>query len=767
MRHGFSFTITRWLLTLAAATVVLYAARATLVPTRGLHVVYTTNLQPSGDDDITAIDPVPSTAHISRHWHGAPPQAFSAQWTGFLTTWQSGTYTFALTSDDAGTLSIDGQTLISLPGAHDAQTGTAASLLAPGAHRVVIDYVQYGGDYALDFSWARKGGRLQPVPSWVLTPKRVRLASIVIGRVVDLAAETTLVMTLLLGGWLAWRRMAPGIYRALHRALEQEQQHAPETRPPGTRVPLAAASLLFFAFLAVVHTWPLASDPGHLSRNDNADTMLNTWAVAWVAHELPRDPRHLFDANIFYPEHTTLAYSESMLTQSAIGAPFLWLGASPVFTYNLLVLIGFTLTGWTMCLVIAQWTGSWVAGLVAGCTFGFNTHTLTRIPHLQALHVEFLPLALLALDNVLRTPRIRHALALTGWFVLQALTSVHLFVFTSFALAAATLVRFDILVRARRRRALLLLASSALLAGVLLLPALLPYMRVSADYGFTRSLDVVARYSAHWRDYLTTTARLHYWLWSDRFFPGSTAALFPGALGLLLTLVALAGGIGWTNPRARMFIAMAVVGVALSFGPALPGYALLYQWLPLLQAIRAISRFGYLGIVGVAGLAGFGVVALRRLVPAAAWPFVATGLIAIAALEPLAAPLELTRFDGIPAIYTLPAHEHDAVVVEIPFPDGRRAQAHAEYMLNSTAHWRPILNGYSGFQPNSFYKNADALSNFPDLTSIAALRALRVSHVFVHTDRMSADSVTAVHASGDLHLLARDGAIELYALSQR
>src|SRR5205823_1585547 len=73
-----------------------------------------------------------------------------------------------------------------------------------------------------------------------------------------------------------------------------------------------AAAVVFFAALTIIQTWPLASDPAHLSRNDNADTVLNEWTIAWVVHQLPRDPLHLFDANIFYPERRTLAYSESM-----------------------------------------------------------------------------------------------------------------------------------------------------------------------------------------------------------------------------------------------------------------------------------------------------------------------------------------------------------------------------------------------------------------------------------------------------------------------
>ncbi len=62
-----------------------------------------------------------------------------------------------------------------------------------------------------------------------------------------------------------------------------------------------AAAFAICLLLAVVHTWPLALHPGRYSRNDNADTELNEWILAWVEHQLPRDPLHLFEANIFYP----------------------------------------------------------------------------------------------------------------------------------------------------------------------------------------------------------------------------------------------------------------------------------------------------------------------------------------------------------------------------------------------------------------------------------------------------------------------------------
>ena len=100
-----------------------------------------------------------------------------------------------------------------------------------------------------------------------------------------------------------------------------------------------------FVLLAIVHTWPLVTEPGTLSRNDNGDAQLNEWIVAWIAHQLPRNPLQLFQGNIFYPAKDVIAFSEPLVVPALMAAPALWLGASPVLAMNLLMLLGFALTG--------------------------------------------------------------------------------------------------------------------------------------------------------------------------------------------------------------------------------------------------------------------------------------------------------------------------------------------------------------------------------------------------------------------------------------
>lgn len=78
------------------------------------------------------------------------------------------------------------------------------------------------------------------------------------------------------------------------------------------------AGFTAFILVAIVHTWPLATNPVHPWRNNSGNAPLNTWAIVRVAHQLSLDPRHLFDANIFYPERLTLAYSEAMIVQGVL-----------------------------------------------------------------------------------------------------------------------------------------------------------------------------------------------------------------------------------------------------------------------------------------------------------------------------------------------------------------------------------------------------------------------------------------------------------------
>jgi hypothetical protein len=739
------------------AWVAVSLSRAASGIATGLDAEYISGDPATGEPVARQIDADISTARVPSVWHGFPPERFTIRWSGYLAVGHAGAYTFATTSDDGSEVTIDGHTVVDNEGQHGDQTATGRIDLEAGPHFVLIEYSQLGGAYDMGWSWAKNGGTPGPVQAWLLSPRRVTYWRAVLAHALDTVRVVLVACALAIVLWLAARHFGR---RLEHGATEYARATG---RSAGLRrIGGAAADLALFVVLAIGQTWPLASDPGHLSRNDNGDTVLNEWVLAWVAHQAPRDPLHLYDANNFYPERDTLAYAEAMIPQSALAAPFLWLGASPVLAYNIVLIAGFALSGWAMCLVVTRWTGDWAAGLVSGMLFAFNAHTLTRLPHMQAQHVEFIPLALFALDALLARPSARQAVRLALWFTLQALTSVYLLVMMTFAMMAGAVARPEAWAGRRFTQIAPAAAIAGALAVVALAPFMLPYWHVYHDQGLTRSIEDATFFAATWQNYLSTPSRLHS-AWMGDQWSSFSPSLFPGFLGLALVAFAIARGAA-RDGRVRMCLAVGVAGVLLSFGGKLPGYALLYNTLPLLHSIRMTSRLGYLGIVAVAAVAGFGVVELRRLASPRAWKAIATALAVLAMVEPLAAPLDFARFEGIPLIYGQVRSEPGALVVELPFPTRSTVSLNAAYLLNSTRNWRPLVNGYSGFVPISYEQHFEQLGGFPDQKAIDALARLGVTHVFVHLEAFGPQLGGQLDRAPLLRRVATEGSVALYVV---
>ena len=529
------------------------------------------------------------------------------------------------------------------------------------------------------------------------------------------------------------------------------------------------AVLGLFVLLAAVHTWPLAARPDVHSRVDNGDYSLNVWAVDWVARTLPTDPAHLFDANIFHPSRLTLAYSEPLILQGALAIPAVWLGVPPVLTYNLLILAGLALSGWAFALLVHRDTGSWIAGIVAGSAVAFNAQHLMRLVHVQALHLELLPLVLLALDRLLVTGRVRYAALLGASVALQATASIYLLVFTGWAVGCAWIARMPEW-RHRLRDTAAWTALAGVTCAMLLAPVLWPYAELARTQGMVRSLGETQTCAATWTDYLFTGSRLHFGLWSDRFSRSSDAN-FPGLVVTGLAVFGLMGASG-RSPRARMWLAVVAGSVMLSALPRLPGFAWLHEHVPALGAIRCYSRAGQMALVGMAVLAGYGMAAILSRggrASALRHPLVlAIALLAAINLEALRAPLWYRDFPGVPAVYDVLRDEPDAVVIELPFFGRGGFFGNAGYMINATRHRHPLVNGYSGFAPPGFEETAQTMRAFPGEPALRLLDQLGVTHVVVHRATAPMQRRRAlIDASPALRLVAERDGIAIFRTENR
>jgi hypothetical protein len=527
---------------------------------------------------------------------------------------------------------------------------------------------------------------------------------------------------------------------------------------------------LLFAGLALLHTWPLASAPAGASLNYNSDAELNAWILSWVARTLPADPARLFDGNIFAPERGTLAYSEPLVVPALIGAPVRWLGGSAVLTFNLVLLAGLTLTALSGWWVAWKWTGSNGAALLAGALLAFNEHLLTRLPHTAASHLWGLPLALYFADRLVERPNRRDGVLLALVVAAVAATSVYTLAFAGLIVAVVLASGFV----AGRWRGPAALAVSAIGGLALAAPVLVPYVRFAAA-GATRPIELVAQFAAAPSAYVTSMSRLHAG-WSAPFFRDEVNVFFAGFVALVLAAIGLGAAVRDPARRRRALVlaSIAAVGVALSFGPNTPFYAWLYDHVPPLRGIRAPARFGYLYLMAVALLAGFGMAWLLARMRTSRWvPVAAAATLALVTAETVRAPIRTEPFAGVPPIYSLLADvDGPVLLVEVPFWTPDVMHENGEYVLNATAHWRPVMNGYSGFTPMSYRERSGLFWYFPREGTVEAMRREGATHVMVHLERFDDRERREVAGNlagrRDLWLIATDTAgHRLYELRQR
>ena len=541
-----------------------------------------------------------------------------------------------------------------------------------------------------------------------------------------------------------------------------------------------ALALAVCVALSVVHTWPLASAPATLSRIDNKDTVLNAWAIAWVAHALVTSPSHVLDGNIFHPEPHTIAFSDPVIVPGALSVPIRAAGAGPVLTYNISLLIGYAFSAWAMQWLAWRWTGHFGASLVAGSLYAFNAHSLVSMGHIQAIHAYGLPLLLLGLDGLCRPAgrRLWQGL-LTGIATLTlALTSGYLAIFGIVTGLVVVAVRWRELWQPPWRPLVTAAAAGAVVLALPLVPLMRVYTQVRETQGLERSLDLVAAMSANGAAYVATPARVHegwarrvYATWSprDSLFPG-VVALILSALGLALlrssSFADSAGAATLTRARVGVALGLVVVGFVLSFGPATPVYAWFYSTVPFASAVRAASRFAVLSLTGLSILAAYGVVVVGRRWPAVAPAAALVALLAVN-VEAFRGPVPYVQAPPPSPVYATLAGLPDGVVAEMPFwwrqVDVPR---NANYMLASTAHWKPLLNGYSGFTPGSYRKRADILWYFPFRpASFDELDRAGVRYLVLHLAEYGSQRREArelIEASGRWHALQRTEGAVLY-----
>jgi Dolichyl-phosphate-mannose-protein mannosyltransferase len=533
------------------------------------------------------------------------------------------------------------------------------------------------------------------------------------------------------------------------------------------------AIVLFAILVTAVLTWPLAAGVSDLGRVRLTDGRWSIWVVAWVAHALTSAPLQLYDANIFYPHPHALALSEPNIGAGILAIPAYLAGRNPIAAHNAAVLASFVLAATGTFLLGRYLTSNAIAAAAAAVAFAFCPYVFSHTAHIQLLMTAGLPFTLLAFHRFVDRRSWGRAATLGAVIAAQALSCAYYGILAG--LLAAFGVVFFALSRGlwREPRFWLGAAGAAALATLVVLPFFLPHLEAQRASGFARSLNDARIFSANWRSYLASASWAHRWMlpllgkWKEPLHPGFLVA----ALGLAGVWLGSRPGMGVGPERRRdlvvFYALLTSLACLVSFGPGGGLYTALYRAIPVFSFLRAPSRFGIGVSLGLAVLMAIAIDALSRR--GRGWRTAAAAAPLLVAAELAVVPLRFDRMPAVPAVYRFLANQPRGAVAEFPFYGDRQAEFNAVYMLFSTYHWQPLVNGYSDNFPPDFYQLASTLQSFPSAEAFEALDTRQTRYIIVHYGRYSAAHATDVRTrlsafQSRLRPLLSADSIELYEL---
>ncbi len=560
----------------------------------------------------------------------------------------------------------------------------------------------------------------------------------------------------------------------------------PQRAKSARRGPREAAIVVTAAVvLACVFTYPYIINFSNAGRLDTNDGRWSIWVVSWVAHALTTDPLSLFRANIFYPHPNALAFSEGNFVGGAMAVPAWLLTHNPYAAHNFFFIAAFALSSVTAYYLVRYLTGDWRAGALAGLMFAYCPFAFVRQAHSQLLLIGFLPWAMLAFHRFIDRVSAARAFELGVVLWLTGLACAYYGIFAGGMVALGTIFLGVTRGLWKQPRYWGMVALAAAVCIGLTAPFFLPYIRMQDATGFERPLD--GSYSANIGAWLVSSSWAHRW-WapylqkpyfsenpSEALFPGIIAVVF-GVWGAIIATRSLSIRLkpdttrdsAFTPDVAWFYIVAALAAFWTTFGPKAGLYTLLYYTVPVFSFLRAPSRTGIVVTLCLVVLAAPALITLmnrrnRNLAFAVLFVLVTADL--------YRAPLRMREAPPLPTVYTTLARLPRGPVIELPYWSVNVAyHRHAEYMLLSTAHWQPLVNGYSDHIPQDFRDNALPLSGFPSRDSFAILEKIGARYAVFHLNLMGTEARASLVARlendylGYLRPLEKDGDVWLYEI---
>jgi hypothetical protein len=561
-----------------------------------------------------------------------------------------------------------------------------------------------------------------------------------------------------------------------------------------------SAVIVLSVAVVVLMLAPVSNYSAFSSAMTSGDPKAYAWTFAWTSHAiLTGEP--LFDANILFPAKPALAFAEHYVGVGIWGLPFFALTGNAILVYSILKMLALSLNAVAMYAFVRRWLPGRGPAVIAALVFAVSTPRLLYSGAVPLVWNCWFPLLLITLQRWSDERRWRWIWASSALFVLQALTTWYLAVmafvvvavFVAWREASARIwpgtTRHPTAregLRVRYQWAVTVAQAVAGTACVIL--AVWPFARPYLALVDAAGPQPAGRYAADMGSYVQPheNALLGPLITRVTGLParrvGAERAHFLGLVTIALAL----GGVArfcWLARRRRgdeessvdvlwggYFLLVAIVGAGFSFGPGESGSPRLFDLIsnaPVLNLFRVPSRFAVLVVFATAGLAALGFAGLQRMgrrVALIAGPL----LVPVMLLEWAVVPPANAKPqpDVTPPIYQFVSTLNVHALVSLPcYRGGPSAPLDADYMLYSTTHWRPIVNGYVRAEPRGLGWVVGAVNAFPGPNSAIRMRRLGIDYVIVHTGRYAdgaVDILREAFASRDFQLVTLIGGDYLF-----
>lgn len=477
--------------------------------------------------------------------------------------------------------------------------------------------------------------------------------------------------------------------------------------------------------------------------------LFNAWTIGWNADRLWNGLEGYWDAPIFYPTNNAFAFSEPQPATMLV-APVVWASGSAVTGYKIWMALSLAFNGFFTALLLRRFGYALFHQMVAGVAIMLLPIIHQRIDVLQLVPVWGILWFWSSVFQLLKYPGWRTSVETGLAFTVCFGLCVHHALFLTLLLPFAGVV----LLPAFANRNVLLATIGAIVVAVpLTLPIVLPIKAAAETHEFVRDAGLVKRLSALPKHYLVSQDNA---LVDVDYFEGPRWREFcVGWWRMGLALIGVVYGLV-QRKRRRWVLFIALTGAfafAFSLGLNLDVFGwkpwqFLTENLPGFGQVRSVYRFVWfvqmvIVLLAVEGISGLHAACRKWLSHRFSKTAMACLVIlpgAVLACEVLPEP---TKRGGIPFVddhsgwieFVRDNASAGSSVACLPFATGTGVEDYdvtTRWMLYGLRHKIPMINGYSGFFPNSYISMRDWMNEkFPSADALSELIAFDAELVVV------------------------------------